>query len=440
MSKTATILAPLLSERDEADTAEGGIDPLGLYLIADALGIKLIPGIRERQTHPRFVTAMAVSLEVCREFDEETLASDEVSEPWLVFEWYLVEGLVRAADSGHTIGLPGSLKAARAIAEGVPLSQKRYLKTPSVFGFHGIYRLLARTLGIEAGGRLGEAGYELLRVWSKEQGLEGFVGTSAGPGRAMRRQWADAVRDGLEKGATARSGTWVGWSCFNQHLGIYRTGSKERRRLAAQLVADAAGFRRDVIEFLISAAGQELWQASESERRFHEALRPGARGELQLLLDAISCYETFSRLCQDAFDDALYEMTRQRGKTSAEQLGRLKSVQLASRRVPEMFSEAQARLEPLGEAHRFQAMFGSLAEPGAPAEWAARLAEHHRKTQRLKPPDGKIPWFERFDDGSYIIRPLYRRDEGGRHNDAYVHAYRMGSLWSFARDLKLVGP
>jgi fatty-acid desaturase len=85
-------------------------------------------------------------------------------------------------------------------------------------------------------------------------------------------------------------------------------------------------------------------------------------------------------------------------------------------------------------------MFGSLAEPGPAAEWAARLAEHHRKTQRLKPPDGKNPWFERYDDGSYIIRPLYRRDEGGRHNDDYVHAYRTGSLWSFVRDLKLVGP
>jgi hypothetical protein len=104
-----------------------------------------------------------------------------------------------------------------------------------------------------------------------------------------------------------------------------------------------------------------------------------------------------------------------------------------------MFSEVQARLEPFGEAPRFQLTFGSLAEPCAPSEWVARLAEHHRKTQRLKPPDGKNPWFERFDDGSYIIRPLYRRNAGGRHDDSYVHAYRTGSLWSFIRDLKLGG-
>jgi len=90
-------IAPLLSERDEAESAEGGIDPLGLYTIADALGVRLVPGVRERQTHPRFLTAFAVSLAVCEAFDDETLASDRSSEPWLVFEWYLVEGLVRSS-------------------------------------------------------------------------------------------------------------------------------------------------------------------------------------------------------------------------------------------------------------------------------------------------------------------------------------------------------
>jgi hypothetical protein len=431
-------LAPLLTERDEAESAEGGIDPLGLYTIADTLGVKLVPGIRERQSHPRFVTAMAASLELCREFDDDTLAKDGVSEPWLVFEWYLVEGLVRTSETGDTIGLPGGFKAARAIADRVPLSGKRYLKTASIFGFHGIYRLLARTLGVEAGGRLAEAGYELLDIWAKEQGLNGFVGTAPGPGEALRRQWVDAIRDGLENSATGRSNAWTGWSCFSKHLGIYNSGPKERRHVASMLQNDTAGFRRDVIEFLTAPTGRDLWKETGSERRFHETLRRGARDELRLLLDAISSYEDFSRLCQDAFDDVLCEMTRQRGKTSPDQLGRLRSAKLASRRVPEIFSEVIERLEPFGEAPRFREMFGSLSERDEPASWVSRLAEHHRKTQRLKPPDGKNPWFERFDDGKYIIRPLYRRDDGGRHDDSYVHAYRTGSLWSFAHDLRLV--
>src|SRR5436309_8695201 len=92
-------LAPLLSEKDPVESAEGGIDPLGTEPLADALAVKLAPGVRERQRHPRFLTAIAVSLEVCGEFDDEALAADRISEPWQVFEWYLVEGLVRTAVS-----------------------------------------------------------------------------------------------------------------------------------------------------------------------------------------------------------------------------------------------------------------------------------------------------------------------------------------------------
>jgi hypothetical protein len=433
------MLAPLLSEKDDAESAEGGIDPLGLYTIADALGVRLVPGVRERQSHPRFLTCMAVSLTVCSHFEEETIAKDGVSEPWLVFEWYLVEGLVRTSESAETVGVPGSLKARKAIEDRVPLSAKRYLKTPSVFGFHGIYRLLTRTLGVESSGRLGETGFELLSIWAKEQGLEGFVGTVQGPGQAMKRQLVDAVADGLENAATTRSGSWAGWSFFREHLGIYDARRKERRQIASMLLNDTGGFRRDVIEFLVSQKGREIWDGTGSERRFHEVLRRDAREELQGLLGAIASYEVFARLCQDAFDDVLREMTRQGGKkTSPSQIGRLSSVELASRRVPEIFGEVLEKLEPFGEAARFRDTFGSLADHGDATSWAERLAEHHRKTQRLKPPDGKNPWFERFDDGSYMIRPLYRRDEGGRHDDSYVHAYRTGSLWSFAQDLKLV--
>jgi len=54
------MLTPLLTEADPAETSEGSIDPLGLYSIADALVTRLVPGVRERQKHPRFLTAIAV--------------------------------------------------------------------------------------------------------------------------------------------------------------------------------------------------------------------------------------------------------------------------------------------------------------------------------------------------------------------------------------------
>ena len=35
---------------DDSDSPEGGIDPLGLFAIADALGERLAPGVRERMS------------------------------------------------------------------------------------------------------------------------------------------------------------------------------------------------------------------------------------------------------------------------------------------------------------------------------------------------------------------------------------------------------
>jgi hypothetical protein len=432
-------LAPVLTEKDPVEAAEGGLDPLGTDALADALAVRLVPGVRERQRHPRFLSAMAVSQEVCAGFAEETLAADGVSPPWQVFEWYLVEGLVRTAEYGQRLGLPGSLKAARALADGVPLSAKRYLKTPTVFGFHGVYRQLARTLGIEEGGRLGETGYELLRLWSHEQGLAGFVGSGDGPGNAMRKQLRDAVQAGLEKGATGRTSGWQGWKFFQQHLLPQQVKPKEAALLASALLRDAKGFRGEILEFLVSRTGSELWEATGSERELHRGLCARAGGELRVLLEAIDAFESFARLCQDAFQDCLVELTRAGGrKTSPQTLATLPSVQWAAARVPEAFAEALAKLALVNETARFSETFANLAERGRTVEWVERLLEHHCAIQRRKPPHGKQPWFERFDDGQVILRPLYRTEVQGAHDDSYVHLFRVRPLWQFALDLSLV--
>ena len=72
----------------------------------------MVPGVRERQTHPRFLTSIAVSLSLCSEFDEDIVAADGVSEPWQVFEWYFVEGMVRSTKDAKLLrGLPGQQKS-----------------------------------------------------------------------------------------------------------------------------------------------------------------------------------------------------------------------------------------------------------------------------------------------------------------------------------------
>jgi hypothetical protein len=433
------LLTPILSEKDPVESAEGGIDPLGTESIADALAVHLIPGVRERMQHPRLLTAIAVSLEVCREFEDDAIAKDGISEPWQIFEWYLVEGLVRSTDPSEQVGLPGRLKAAKAIGDHVPLSATRYLKTPAVFGFHGVYRQLARTLGIDQAGRLSETGFELLRIWSEEQGLRGFINSGGGPGEAVRRQLIEAVAAGLETGTTSRSSGWSGWEFFGKHLAPYSAGRKENEFLRNILLNDPLGFRRDVIEFLVSPDVFLDWQSDGSERRFYESLRPKASDRMRLLLDAIDTYEMFSRLCQDAFQDSLCELTRRGGiKTPPSELGLLPSVTRAAEQLPATYDQAIQRLEPFGEASRFRELFANLAEPVQPSKWAERLIEHHRKTQSNKPPNGKNPWIERFDDGSLMIRPNYRTDESGTHDNRYVHYYRVKSLAQFARDLRIV--
>jgi hypothetical protein len=449
--------APFLTEKDEKESSEGGIDPLGTEPLADALAMRLALGVRERQRHPRFLTAMAVSLSLCDEFGDEVVASDGVTPAWLVFEWYVVEGLVRTR--GQTPkdiqGLPGRDKAGRALADHVPLSARRYLKNPTVTGFHGAFWQLASALGIEQGERLGGRGFDLLEVWAKDQALGGFVGTGDGRGKGIRQMLKEALRLGLAKAAVARTNGWEGWGFFSDHLAPYEFGRCEKRFLWDALMEDTVGckpetqqngapFRREVLSFLVSDEGRRLWRqevssGSFSERVFHEALRPRASADLRRLLLAIDIYERFARLAQDAFDDCLYEMTRKRGMFSATELGRLASVKEARQRLPKMFGEIMDRLEPFAQALRFQQTFALLSEASSAGHWVERLMEHHRKTQKQKPPkpDGKMTWWE-GDGSGYIIRPIGHRDEPAPHDGSYVHFYRTIPLWSFASDLRKV--
>ncbi len=433
------ILAPLLTEFDPALSSEGALDPLGLYSIADSLAEKLAPGIRQRQSNPRYLTAIAVASAVCSGFDDD-IAKDGVSEPWQVFEWYMVEGLVRSIEDNNEIrgSLPGIDKAKRALRDSLHLSASSYLKTPRVFGFHGVYRVLARRLDlIDQYGHLGEKGFELVTIWTKEQGLEGFYGAGDGTGRYNFQQLVSAVKDGLEEGAVNRSGTWDGWQFFKNYLAPFRYGKKESNYIF-KLLVESSDSMRQLINFIVTDEGQNVWIETESERSFHEAFKLYVTDDLQNLLDTILAYEAFARLLQDAFDDCLYTMAKERGKVTPEKISKLPSVKSASERIPDMFAELSDYLQTFGESVRFEESFNSLAERVKPISWVQALLEHHRTVQKNKPPEGKNPWFERFDDGSVVIRPGYRRDEEALHNNSYVHPYRTIPLMSFVQDLGIV--
>ena len=133
----------------------------------------------------------------------EEIAKDGVSPPWLVMEWYFVEAMANLrADNGiNSSRIPGIDKARQAVADKVPLSSSRYLKTPKVFGYHGVYKRLGKYLDVvnEDFG-LGESGYRLLCIWEKEQGLAGFCDQTATNGAGCKNTPAVA------RGSTRRDG------------------------------------------------------------------------------------------------------------------------------------------------------------------------------------------------------------------------------------------
>src|SRR5512140_3346672 len=84
---------PFLTAYDPPGASEGTLDPLGLYQIADQLAVALVPAVRERMQRIRLLTAMAVGALVTEDVDHDPTQRD--ASPYLVWEWLVVEALVR---------------------------------------------------------------------------------------------------------------------------------------------------------------------------------------------------------------------------------------------------------------------------------------------------------------------------------------------------------
>ena len=428
---------PLLSLHDPDGAVSTSLDPLGLTPIGELLAVELIPGVRERQSHPRYLTAIAVAHAVCQNFPADTVAADGVSEPWQVFEWYAVEGLVRCAGADEDAKVPGSQKTKNAIAQGLPLNAARYLKTPTVFGFHGVYRLLARTLRVEEANYLADFGDELLRVWQQEQDLPGFTGSADGRGRALRQSLTEAVKDGLKAGSTARISTgWFGWKFFFDHLEPTKAGPKEANLIWQQLRTGQTGFCREVLDFIVSEEGRALCQDLETtERMRYAALKKVASPELRARITTIQCYERFARLLHDAFEACRYEITQTRRGVHPAVLAQLSPVAKAAQTLPDAYMKAAESLPDFSRRARFESVFQTVAQQRSAADLVIALYEHHLRIQKTKPPEGKAPWLERHYDGSLLIRPEYQLEKEPKPGTEFVNPYRLQPLWNFARDL-----
>lgn len=430
---------PVFSERDDALQSEGSLDPLGLYPLADKLALRLAPGVRERQSRPRFLTIIAISHWLCQRFNQDTLATDLKSPPWQVFEWFIVEGLVRNLGGKSVRGLPGIAKAKEAILSS-HLKASNYLKTPSVFGFHGVYRTLAKELNIENEDSIGENALELIQNWERDQGLAGFLSAS-GRGAQFRKVLDGAIDSGLRSAASAKGPGWEGWLLIGKHLDPTRPRARERNCLTRLLMNDRTGHREELCHFirdngtLLAASFRE----EDFERNFHESLLHKASPSLTRLIKAIHTYEAFSRLCTDSFNAVLGELSRRTRKTDATALKELACVSRGYMNISDAFNRALEALDSIEDLQSlFQTTFAQLKDSTSPQDWVTRLIDHHKANQKRKPPTGKAPWIETFDDGSWMVRPHYRRGGEELSGIGYVNRYRTVSLLAFLQDLKLV--
>lgn len=109
--------------------------------------MQLVPDVRERMQRIRFLTAMAVGAMVTEGLDDDPGERD--ASPYLVWEWLVVEALIRDMEGDPSIwGVPGTLVARRALSQHGYLDARSYLKTPRIFGFNGVYKRLAIHLGV----------------------------------------------------------------------------------------------------------------------------------------------------------------------------------------------------------------------------------------------------------------------------------------------------
>ena len=431
---------PRASAFDPAAKSEGSIDPLGLVPIADRLSVRLVPGMRERMKHPRYLTLLSVGASICRDFSADQLAADGISPPIQVYEWYIVQALVSELLGKGLVGLPGSEKASAAMKKGLPLNASRYLRVPSVFGFYGVYKTLARDMRLIQGDRLDEAAEELLYAYEDDQDLRGLHSGRKGNGQAFGDQLKRAVEDGLKAGCVDRRWQWSFNAAIASRMHPAQAGPKEAELLFQLIRNDRNQMRQEVMDVLLAYVREYDRKSGIQERHFHAFMLDKVRSEVKKVVEAVMAYERFSRLLTNAFEAVLFRVSGLSFRCSMQELAELPEITLAVDQLPALFQACSEQLEFVGEQSEFRGTFSRFTERMNPNDFTVQLLEHHEFIQRRKPPLGKATWIERLPGDKVLLRPLYVRRESLVNNDlhAYVYAYRANSLSSFMVDLKKI--
>lgn len=430
---TAGLTLPFVTAADPDRAGEGSLDPLGLARIAERLAGELAPEVTARMSRVRFVTAIAVASHVLLE--PADLVGADGTPAYLAFEWHVVEAFVRSRPETETDAVPGIQKARARLREwSRHLHKESYLETPKVFGFHGVYKRLAKDLEIVDDNLVSLAhGDALVELWERDQGLEGFSTKRAGStGGKFAAVLAGEVRRALDKGSVQLGANSKWWRAISSTLAPGSAGDKERRRLWRWITETRHPVRRELATLI--AANRE-WQLAERET-VERLLALDLSGELRTRLNAIVAYEAAVRSLDDGFQ-LLRSIASQRtpSAVSPGEVADHPKFRPVAETLPDALKVAAERLDEVGLtglAVDLETTLGQLAERLPRAQLVEAILERHDAVQRAK---GKRSWFER-DERGFAVRGIGRLDGQFVERVEYLHPYRIYALRSFAQDLR----
>jgi hypothetical protein len=223
--------------------------------------------------------------------------SQREASPFIIWEWLVVEALVRTYSSDDIWGVPGTSVTRRALEQHNYLDARSYLKTPRIFGFHGVYKRLANQSGLLtiqlAPGPYAEG---LVDAWARDLGYRGIRDA-----KPVLSRWSAAVRRCLSESSPRTKPGWSNsaWAELAGALAPSKCKAREKRYLRDLL--NATGDRQ-------LGALPKIWQLqtkfnddSYREELLHVRLKEQERG-YEPLIKAIQSYEAFARSLQDSFE------------------------------------------------------------------------------------------------------------------------------------------
>lgn len=429
------ITFPFMTSYDPPGTSEGTLDPLGLYQVADQLAVQLVPAVRERMQRIRFLTAMAVGALVTEGMEDDLRHRD--ASPYLIWEWLVVEALMRRkSDDPEVWGVPGTLVTRRALDQHGYLDARSYLKTPRIFGFHGVYKRLANHLGlVDVHLAPGPNAEELVDAWARGLGYTGLSGI-----RPLISRWSAAVRRSAAEKPPRTKPNWGSSDWDELAAAFVPSGCKAREKRYLCSLLHSTDDRRLGALPAIWKLQAEFSDDDFCEERLHDRLEQEEPGYRQLL-DAIRAYEGFARSLQDAFDVLKAEAARVDTQGfSVPAIARDKDFRQSVKDLHERFARAHRALGDVSVAsislqNLFDERFRTFAEPMDEAVCALSLCTHHEAVQRAKSADGKRPWFDRIGQNRIYIRHAYREPRREIEPGGYVHDYRGNPIRRFYFDL-----